>query len=234
MTIKIAHDVKRDDLGLGVVRVEGLTAGPAPAALAAALDALIARRAAAPLDEAEEARRKGSRDILRNGVYKPTGRGKPASEYLLRAAREERFPRISGPVDANNLVSLQHCVPISLWDLDLAATARFEVRLGAAAERYVFNPGGQELLLRDLVCGCGLYDAAPLSRPLVTPIKDSLATKLTEATTRVAGCIYYPLQAGSVEHLRQITVDFAGWLEACGEGVEAAPAVLQPGGSTTL
>ncbi len=57
MTIKIAHDVK--------------SAGPAPAALAAALDALIARRAAAPLDEAEEARRKGSRDILRNGVYKP-------------------------------------------------------------------------------------------------------------------------------------------------------------------
>jgi DNA/RNA-binding domain of Phe-tRNA-synthetase-like protein len=234
VTIQIAHNVERPDLGLGLVRAEGLAAGPTPTKLAEALDSLIARRAGAPLDEAEETRRKGSRDILRNGVYKPTGRGKPASEYLLRAAREESFPRISGPVDANNLVSLEHCVPISLWDLDLAATARFEVRLGGAEERYVFNPSGQELQLRDLVCGCGLHEDTPVSRPLVTPIKDGLATKLTEATTRVAGCIYYPLQAGSVEHLRQITADFARWLEACGEGAEAATAVLEPGGSTTL
>ncbi len=230
MTIQIAHNVARDDLGLGLVRAEGLSVGAAAAKLTAALDTLIARRAADALGEAEEARRKGSRDILRNGVYKPTGRGKPASEYLLRAAREGSFPRINGPVDANNLVSLEHCVPISLWDLDLAETACFEIRLGGAEERYVFNPGGQELQLRDLVCGCGLYDAAPPSRPLVTPIKDSLATKLTGATTRVAGCIYYPLRAGSVEHLRQITADFARWLD----GAEAATAVLQPGGSTTL
>lgn len=60
----------------------------------------------------------------RNGRYKPTGRGKPANEYLLRAANDGTFPSINGLVDSNNLLSLEHMVPISVWDLDLAQFAR--------------------------------------------------------------------------------------------------------------
>ena len=39
--------------------------------------------------------RSAVRDLLRHGGFKPTGRSKPASEYLLRAAREERLTSIN-------------------------------------------------------------------------------------------------------------------------------------------
>jgi DNA/RNA-binding domain of Phe-tRNA-synthetase-like protein len=228
--ITVENRVPRDDLALGLVRVEGVAIGPAPAALAEELGRLVALRVA-PLPPAEEALRKASRDMLRNGRYKPTGRGKPASEYLMRAASQGDFPRLSGPVDANNLVSLLHCVPISVWDLDLAGTERFEFRLGAEEERYVFNPSGQELDLRDLVCGCGLVDGE--SRPMVTPIKDSLATKLVDGTTRLAGAIYYPLGCGRAR-LEQATAELLRWLEACGADAEGVMAICPPGETVAL
>jgi len=232
--ITVHHRVPRDDLGLGLVRVEGVRVGPAPAELAAELDRCIeaSRGRGEALEPRIEALRQGGRTILRNGRYKPTGRGKPASEYLVRAAAEGSFPRINGPVDANNLVSLAHAVAISLWDLDLAATADFEIRLGRPDERYVFNPTGQVLEIEDLVCGCALRDGA--STPIVTPIKDSMATKLREETTRIGGAIYYPLAAGGVEELRGIAEEFLRWLRLCGDEPEGTSAVLLPGQSVTL
>ena len=159
--ITVHHRVPRDDLGLGLVRLEGVRVGAAPAELADELDRCVeaTRGRGDALDPRFEALRQGGRAVLRNGRYKPTGRGKPASEYLMRAAAEGSFPRINGPVDANNLVSLAHAVAISLWDLDLAASDDFEVRPGRPAERYVFNPTGQVLELEDLVCGCALQGA---------------------------------------------------------------------------
>jgi DNA/RNA-binding domain of Phe-tRNA-synthetase-like protein len=225
--VTIHNRVPRDDLALGLVVAEGLTSGPAPAALAAALDDAIAERRAAP--EATSARQQAVRDLLRNGKYKPTGRAKPASEYLQRAANEGTFPRINGPVDACNLVSLRSAVPISLWDLDLAATSELEFRLGAAGESYVFNASGQTLDLEDLVCGCAL--SAGASRPTVTPVKDSLATKLVPATTRVAAAIYWPTGAGSVE---PVAAELFAWLRACGTDVRGGVASCPPHASRTL
>jgi len=229
VTVTLHHRVARDDLGLGVVVAEPVSSAAAPAELAAALDAAIARRRAQPLGADDEATRQQCREVLRNGRYKPTGRGKPASEYLLRAALEGGFPRVNGPVDANNLVSL---APISLWDLDLAGTPEFEVRLGRAGESYVFNPSGQVLELADLLCGCGLF-ADGRSQPMVTPVKDGLATKLTPATRRVAGCIYFSLGAGGRDRLRQVTAGFARWLQVCG-ATRAEWAVAGPGESVSV
>jgi len=232
MTTTIHHRVDRADLALGVVCVAGVRVGAAPSDLAEALDALVARRASQELDPREEALRLGSRDMLRNGKYKPTGRGKPASEYLLRVARQGAFPRINGPVDANNLVSLEACVPISLWDLDLAGARELEVRLGREGEHHVFNLSGQELALRDLVCGCAL--AAGGSQPCITPVKDSMATKVRPETRRVGGIIYYPLARGSLEHLGVVTGALMGWLERCGARTRSAAAVVAAGGSAVL
>ena len=214
MTITVHHRIPRSDLGLGLVRVEGLQVTEAATALAAELERWVTARRDHGLSPEEEACRQGSRSILRHGKYRPTGRGKPASEYLMRAAAEGSFPRVSGPVDANNLVSLARCVPISLWDLDLAGSCEFVFRLGAPGESYVFNPTGQVLDLEDLLCGCALQNDT--SVPLVTPVKDSMATKLRTTTTRAAGCIYYPLSAGSLEHLGAITEEFLRWLRTCG------------------
>src|SRR5205823_2581845 len=48
------------------------------------LQALLALDAAAPL-RSDDAVREAVRQLLRHGGFKPTGRSKPASEYLLRA-----------------------------------------------------------------------------------------------------------------------------------------------------
>lgn len=231
MTLIVHHHVPRADLALGLVRVEGIDAGPAPPELASALDALVRERTSGGLSPEEEALRQGSRDMLRNGRYKPTGRGKPASEYLLREASEGRFPRINGPVDANNLVSLRHLVPISLWDLDLALADAFEFRLGREGESYIFNEAGQALDLRDLVCGCIVEE--PTSLPIVTPIKDSLRTKLKPEATRVAGAIYFPLVGGRAR-LEQVTREFLSWLLRCGSSAKGEMAVALPGESARL
>ncbi len=232
MTLSVHHRIGRDDVALGLVVVEGVTTGPAPAALAEELDHLLARYLATPSSAAQEQMVRASRDILRNGRYKPTGRGKPASEYLARAAREGSFPRINGPVDANNLVSLAHGVAISLWDLDLAPSAEVEFRLGRAGESYVFNAGGQTLDLEDLVCGAALHGGN--STPMLTPIKDSLATKLKPDSHRVAGCIYYPLDAGSAHALTQIRDELLRWLTSCGPTAAGGGTVLLPGASASL
>ena len=120
MTITVRHRVPRDDLAFGLVRVEGIETGQAPEALAAELGTWIARRRDEPLDDAAEARRKAGRDVLRNGKYKPTGRGKPAAEYLVRAAGEGKLGSINLAVDLCNVVSLHSGLPISVVDLDRA------------------------------------------------------------------------------------------------------------------
>lgn len=226
MQITIHHGINRQDVALGLVVVDGVEVGDASAALKSELDQWIAKRKLSPLSATEEALRGGSRDILRNGTYKPTGRGKPASEYLLRAATEESFPRINGPVDANNLVSIKYCLAISVWDIELAETHDYEFRLGRAGESYVFNPTGQSIELTDLICGCGLRDGT--SRPIVNPIKDSMATKLRPTSRMLGGVIYFPLSENNRDVLEQATAEFLRLLKGCGLQTRGASAVCLP------
>ena len=72
--------------------------------------------AAAPVSRSEILR-KDIRDLLRHKGYKPTGRGKPASEYLVRAAENEKLGPINVAVDVCNVVSLNSGFPISVADL---------------------------------------------------------------------------------------------------------------------
>lgn len=222
--INVAHRLEGPAALLGVVRAEGVAAAHPPPGFAEGLAALLA----AP--PAEEARRQAVRALLRHGRYRPTGRGKPASEYLLRAAEEGIFPRINAPVDACNYVSLRHGLPISLWDLDRAAAARFEVRHGRPGESYVFNAGGQTIDVEDLIVGCVLEEGG--SRPIVNPVKDSLATKTTEATTRVAALLYAP--AALEAALQAATAELAALLAGCGPAAEVRHAVLPPGAEAAV
>ncbi len=137
---------------------------------------------------ANEDAKKAARDMLRFGKYKPTGRGKPASEYLLQAALEGGFPRIDPLVDLCNGASLEALLPISLIDLERAATTSFLVRRGRAEERYVFNAGGQTIELEDLL----LTARMPADEPCANAVKDSLATKLGPIAKDVLAVIYAP------------------------------------------
>jgi DNA/RNA-binding domain of Phe-tRNA-synthetase-like protein len=184
----LAVEVEVPGIAVGWVHAEDCVNGPSPPGLAAALQWAV-EEALAGKDSAESAaRRSAVRDMLRFGAYKPTGRGKPASEYLLNAAAAGEFPVISALVDINNLVSVSSLLPISLVDLGLADAEAFVVRRGREGESYVFNPSGQVLDLRDLL----LTARRPGDRPCASPVKDSQATKTHEATTRVLGVVYAP------------------------------------------
>lgn len=228
--ISIENAIPRADVLLGAVRAERVRTDRPEESVDGLLADLLGSRKG-PLTAEDEARRRAARDVLRNGSYRPTGRGKPASEYLLRAANEEHtFPRINGPVDVCNFVSLKHVLPVSLWDLDRAEASRFLFRLGLSGERYVFNDGGQEIALEDLVVGCRVRERDPATGdPIVNPVKDCLATKTTPETRRVAACVYAPAAVVARFVLEEICGEFARLLEGCGDGVVTATAVVDPG-----
>lgn len=186
-------DVKLDAPGVsvGVVVVRGCDNAASGPVLLEAMDQAI-QMAAASGDTEPDPRRAAVRDMLRHGRYKPTGRGKPASEYLVRAAVEGVFPRINVLADVNNLVSLQSRFPISVIDLDRAGANAFVVRFGREGESYVFNPSGQALELRDLLLAAVL----PEDRPVATPVKDCQATKTDEGTRRALALLYGPAALG--------------------------------------
>jgi DNA/RNA-binding domain of Phe-tRNA-synthetase-like protein len=145
------------------------------------LKALLALDAEAPM-KSDDAVRSAVRDVLRHGGYKPTGRGKPASEYLLKAAAEG-MTSINAAVDACNVVSLHSGLPISVIDLDLGKPP-FRVALAPEGSRYVFNASGQEIDLGGLVC---LFDA---EGPSANAVKDSQRTKTNASTRRTLSVLW--------------------------------------------
>jgi len=134
--------------------------------------------------------RKNVRNMLRFGKYKPSGRGKPASEYLFEAAKEGSFPFINNFVDALNFVSLISGLPISLIDNEKAKTENFRIRRGRKGESYIFNKSGQVLNLEDLL----LTATNEEDEPIATPVKDSQKTKIDEKSKNLTAIIYSPIE----------------------------------------
>jgi DNA/RNA-binding domain of Phe-tRNA-synthetase-like protein len=130
----------------------------------------------------EQSTRSAVRDLLRYGGYKPTGRGKPASEYLVRAATDAALSPINLVVDACNVVSLHSGLPISVVDLE-RAKGPLSVAV-ARATSYVFNASGQVIDVDGLLC---LHDA---EGPCANAVKDSQRTKTHAATRRVVAVIW--------------------------------------------
>ena len=150
---------------------------------AAALDALRLD-APAPLQR-DEAVRGAVRDLLRVGGYKPTGRGKPASEYLVRAAAEGTLRSINAAVDACNAVSLHSGFPISVIDLG-RASAPFRIAVAPDGTSYVFNASGQEIDLGGLLC---VFDG---EGPCANAVRDSQRTKTRDDTRSTLSVIWAP------------------------------------------
>ena len=147
----------------------------------AALDAL--RIGGPALLHRDEAVRAAVRDLLRHTGYKPTGRGKPASEYLVRAASEGALGSINAAVDACNAVSMHSGFPISVVDLD-RASAPFGIGVAPAGASYVFNASGQEIDLAGLLC---LFDA---EGPCANGVRDAHRTKTSHETTTTLSVVW--------------------------------------------
>ena len=167
------------DLGAFVTRF------PAPLGAMAVppwLGALLAPGATAPL-ATDDTVRAAVRDMLRAFGYKPTGRGKPASEYLIRAVAESALASINLAVDLNNAVSLHSGLPVSAVDLD-RVRAPLRVGVAKAGEGYVFNAGGQVIDVAGLPC---LYDG---EGPCANAVKDAQRTKTTPETRATLSLVW--------------------------------------------
>src|SRR5262245_32864399 len=116
------------------------------------LAALLAAEAAALL-RSDDAVRAAVRDLLRHGGFKPTGRSKPASEYLSRAVTEGALASINLAVDACNVVSLHSGLPVSVIDLDRAKEP-LSIAIAVPGTSYVFNASGQVIDVSGLLCLC--------------------------------------------------------------------------------
>lgn len=134
--------------------------------------------------EEREAVRQAVRALLRVGGYKPTGRGKPASEYLVgRVAELGAVPSINPAVDACNGASLASGLPISVVDAD-RLVGQLLVRLGAEGESYVFNASGHSIDLAGLPVLCDEVG------PAANAVKDSERTKTCAQTLQLLAIVW--------------------------------------------
>ena len=181
----------------------------------------LALDAPAPLAR-DEAVRAAVRDMLRHGGYKPTGRGKPASEYLVRAVSEGALGAINPAVDACNAVSLHSGFPISVVDLD-RARAPFRIGVAPAGAAYVFNASGQEIDLAGLLC---LFDAAG---PCANAVRDAQRTKTRPETRSTLSVVWGA--SGHENRLRAAEEWYRSLLERAGaltHPVRISPAAPDP------
>ncbi|MCA9190772.1 MAG: hypothetical protein KDB03_03380 [Planctomycetales bacterium] len=136
-----------------------------------------------PLFSIDDDHRKYIRDMLRAGGFKPSGRSKPACEYLERAVADGILASINLAVDMCNVVSLFSGFPISVVDADLTC-GELSIRQATSGESYVFNSVGQTIELSGLVC---LYDQMGAC---ANAVKDCQRTKTNSGTLRTISVIW--------------------------------------------
>lgn len=175
--------------------------------------ALMAFDAPAPL-RSDDTVREVVRRLLRHGGFKPTGRSKPASEYLIKAVGEGRLESINVAVDVCNVVSLHSGLPISVVDL-AKARPPFRVELAPAGASYVFNSSGQSIDLGGLLC---LFDA---DGPCANAVKDAQRTKTDDATTRTLSLVWGTMELPG--RAQQTMAWYRSLLEQFGAKTQAAP-----------
>lgn len=196
--IEVQWSLSHPELLVGVVEAHGVQIAGSSEALLDTIAQAVARvqsEAAWPPPAIQAA----MRDMLRLHGYKPTGRGKPASEYLAEAARKGAFPAINNVVDINNLVSLRSGWPISMLDAAraLGDASALEIRVGAPDERYAFNTAGHEIELK------GLLGVARVGGALVgNPVKDSMAAKTNDTTTSLVVFLYTSRRVATAQTVR--------------------------------
>lgn len=202
--MKVVNACRESGLIAGIVIAENIKVEESSPSQKEELQKLVEARS--HQESPSEVVRQCVRAMLKKGGFKPTGRNKPASEYLAQAAREHRFPYINNVVDVNNYLSLFFGLPMSLLDLDRTGTD-LSLRLGEEGENYVFNSSGHSIDLKGVICV-----AKNGGEALGNPIKDSMAAKVDENTKNVIAVIYGPSEVFEPLRVEEICREFASML----------------------
>ncbi len=126
------------------------------------------------------------RDLLRYGGFKPSGRNKPACEYLESAVNKGWFSPhkgINAAVDCCNVVSLHSRLPISVLDLD-KCTPHYSIQICPEQTSYPFNASGQVLKTDGLIA---FFDQ---NGPCGSPVKDAERTKTDSSTQKTLSIVW--------------------------------------------
>jgi len=181
-------DALRGIITLGWLEADGLNGEPLADAFESERDATIrellrrnAGRAAADIPGVAE-----TRGMFHRLGVDPT-KSRPASEGLLRRVLQGKgLPVIHPAVDVCNLASLEHQLPIGLYDRT-HVKGTIVARLGHPGEHYegirkgVVSVAGRPMLADD----AGAFGA---------PTSDSARTQVTEATRSLLAVIYCPVE----------------------------------------
>lgn len=155
----------------------------------------------APPFQTDEHIKKEIRTCLRHHGFTPTGRGKPASEYLQKAQEKGWITpskSINLAVDLCNITSMHSGLPISVIDLDLVQ-GNLSFRVCPPQTTYIFNPSGQIIKTDGLLA---LYDE---QGPTAGPVKDAQRTKTHAETTRILTVFW------GTKSLSEYTEEVAEW-----------------------
>ena len=150
------------------------------------------------------------RNLLRHGGFKPSGRSKPASEYLVGAVEKGRMGHINPAVDCCNVASLYSGLPISVIDTEMG-NGPWRIGLADAGTEYVFNPAGQIINIGGLLV---LFDQRGACGG---PVKDSQRTKTHSKTQETLSIIW---GTHDLEGHSRVTADwYTSLLHQCGAQV---------------
>lgn len=215
MPVSVSISPALTQLRIGVVEAEQVLVAPASAELRQYCRQ-IADQAKLEFESSQWSEQcQEVRQLLRHGQFKPTGRSKPAQEYLMRCViNDGGLPEINAPVDLLNAVSVEFNLPISLLSIAKCSTQLFIDR-GQADDRYAFNAGGQTLDLADLIT---VYDISiDLHRPVGSPVKDSMAGKIETGDRHVVAIIYAPNSPSAIERCNRAKLRLSsGFVSFCG------------------
>jgi DNA/RNA-binding domain of Phe-tRNA-synthetase-like protein len=222
MKTQVTLSLPPGNLRLGIIEARNVTVKPSSESY---LDA-IRHDIAAQLQEDfvyPDHLQKGIRGLLKSFGFHPSGRNRPASEFLFKDLQNRKeFNAINNVVDINNHLSLKYHLPISVLDLDKAGHSLC-LRVGLDHEEYVFNREGQVLSLKKLLLVA--RQGNDLS-PIGSPVKDSQATKVFTETKNIIGFVYTSANITSRENMQKMLNEFASLLKSEAQAEEVETEIL--------
>lgn len=209
-------------LRIGVIEARGVNIKASSASYQERVNREVERFLAADFIYPDH-KQKGIRSLLKTFGFHPSGRSRPASEFLFKDLQNRGgFNFISNAVDINNHFSLVTHLPISVIDLDKAGYDLC-MRVGFDAESYLFNREGHELALKKLLV---IARQGGDGMAIGSPVKDSQATKVFAETKNLAFFVYTSSNITSEDELHGLLNQAGKILQTETEATEIASIVV--------